>query len=155
MTHIRDEADKAFAALDEEIAVGERAHIPVEHSHIKLGTVAVWGKAPAYIRVIEAARKRGVDFLADCYPYDAWHANLKVMVPNKQYEDPKSVERAIADVGGAAHVRITGFSPDHAYESHTLDELARTAAISPWKCSSVWSAKGTPLTPRPTSLDSR
>lgn len=131
MTHIRDEADKAFAALDEEIAIGERARIPVEHSHIKLGTVGVWGKAPAYIRVIEAARKRGVDFLADCYPYDAWHANLKVMVPDKQYEDPKSVERALADVGGAAHVRITAFSPNPAYVNHPLDELARTAGISP------------------------
>jgi len=66
MTHIRDEADKAFDALKEEIAIGERAHIPIQHSHIKLGTVGVWGKAPQYIQVIEAARKRGVDFLADC-----------------------------------------------------------------------------------------
>src|SRR5208282_4271828 len=80
MTHIRDEADLSFQALDEEIAIGERAHIPVEHSHIKLGTVSVWGKAPQYIRVIEAARKRGLDFLADCYPYDAWHSNIKVLV---------------------------------------------------------------------------
>jgi N-acyl-D-amino-acid deacylase len=82
MTHIRDEADKAFDALNEEIAIGERAHIPIQHSHIKLGTVGVWGKAPQYIQVIEAARKRGVDFLADCYPYDAWHSNLKVLVPD-------------------------------------------------------------------------
>jgi N-acyl-D-amino-acid deacylase len=66
MTHIRDEADLSFQALDEEIAIGERAHIPVEHSHIKLGTVSVWGKAQQYIRVIEAARLRGLDFLADC-----------------------------------------------------------------------------------------
>jgi len=28
MTHIRDEADKSFEALEEEIAIGERAHIP-------------------------------------------------------------------------------------------------------------------------------
>jgi N-acyl-D-amino-acid deacylase len=49
MTHIRDEADKAFEALNEEIAIGERAHIAVQHSHIKLGTVGVWGKAPQYI----------------------------------------------------------------------------------------------------------
>ncbi len=71
MTHIRDEADKSFEALNEEIAIGEQAHIPIEHSHIKLGTVGVWGKAPQYIKIIEDAQKRGVDFLADCYPYDA------------------------------------------------------------------------------------
>src|SRR6266850_5482128 len=52
MTHIRDEGNKSFEALDEEIAIGERAHIPIEHSHIKVSTVAVWGKAPEYIRII-------------------------------------------------------------------------------------------------------
>jgi N-acyl-D-amino-acid deacylase len=99
MTHIRDEADKSFEALNEEITIAEQAHIPVEHSHIKLGTVGVQGKAAAYIKVINDARRRGVDFLADCYPYDAWHANLKVLVPDKQYENPKSVAKALADVG--------------------------------------------------------
>nr|MDP9146842.1 amidohydrolase family protein [Acidobacteriota bacterium] len=74
-THIRDEGNKAFAALEEEIAIGDRARLPVEHSHIKLGTVDVWGKAADYIHIVEVARKRGVDFLADCYPYDAWNSN--------------------------------------------------------------------------------
>ncbi len=131
MTHIRDEADKAFAALDEEIAIGEGAQIAIEHSHIKLGTVGVWGKAPQYIRVIEAARKRGVDFLADCYPYDAWHANIKVLVPDKKYEDVQSVARALADVGGAGNVTITEFSPNRDYEQHTIDALAKSANITP------------------------
>ena len=131
MTHIRDEADLSFKALDEEIAIGDRAHIPVEHSHIKLGTVSVWGKAPQYIRVIEAARKRGLDFLADCYPYDAWHSNIKVLVPDKQYVDPKSVAKALADVGGASHVTIVEFSPNTAYESHTIEDLATQYSVSP------------------------
>jgi N-acyl-D-amino-acid deacylase len=131
MTHIRDEADKAFDALNEEIAIGERAHIPIQHSHIKLGTVGVWGKAPQYIQVIEAARKRGVDFLADCYPYDAWHSNLKVLVPDKQYENPQSVARALADVGGGSHVTIVEFNPNPSYEGHTIDDLARANNITP------------------------
>src|SRR5262249_33223484 len=76
MTHIHDEAEKSFDALKEEIPIAERAHIPVDHSHIKLGTVGVQGKAAAYIKIIEDARKRGVNFLADCYPYDAWHADF-------------------------------------------------------------------------------
>jgi N-acyl-D-amino-acid deacylase len=130
MTHIRDEADKAFEALKEEIAIGEQAHIPIEHSHIKLGTVGVWGKAPEYIKVIEAAQKRGVDFLADCYPYDAWHTNLKVIVPDKQYENPQSVKKALDDLGGASHLTITEFSPNKSYEGHTLADLAKTYKIS-------------------------
>ena len=131
MTHVRDEADKSFEALDEEIAIGERAHIPIEHSHIKLGTVGVWGKAPEYIRVIEAARKRGVDFLADCYPYDAWASGLKVLVPDKQYENPQSVAKALADVGGASHVTVIEFKPNTSYERHSIEELARANRITP------------------------
>jgi N-acyl-D-amino-acid deacylase len=130
MTHIRDEADKSFDALNEEIAIGEQAQIPIEHSHIKLGTVGVWGKAPEYIKVIEDARKRGVDFLADCYPYDAWHSNLKVIIPDKQYENPTSVKRGLEDLGGASHLTITQFSPNKSYEGHTLAELAKAAHLS-------------------------
>jgi len=130
MTHIRDEADKSFEALEEEIAIGERAHIPVEHSHIKLGTVGVQGKAPEYIKIIEAARKRGVDFLADCYPYDAWHSNLKVVVPDKQYENPKSVSEALESYGGGSHITITEFSPDKSFAGHTIAELAKSNGLS-------------------------
>jgi N-acyl-D-amino-acid deacylase len=131
MTHIRDEGNKSFEALNEEIAIGERAHIPIEHSHIKVSTVSVWGKALEYIRVIEAARKRGVDFLADCYPYDAWHSNIKVIMPDKQYENPQSVEKALADTGGADSVIITDFKPHPEYASHTIAELAAQRGISP------------------------
>lgn len=131
MTHIRDEADKSFQALDEEITIGKEAQIPLEHSHIKLGTVGVWGKAPEYIKVIELARSRGIDFLADCYPYDAWHSNVKVLVPDKQYENPKSVKKALADVGGASHITITSFPPNKTFEGHTLADLAKSNGLSP------------------------
>jgi N-acyl-D-amino-acid deacylase len=131
MTHIRDEGNKSFEALNEEIAIGERAHIPIEHSHIKVSTVAVWGKALEYIRVIESARKRGMDFLADCYPYDAWASNIKVIMPDKQYENPQSVEKALADTGGPDTVTITEFKPHPEYESHTVAELAAQRGISP------------------------
>jgi N-acyl-D-amino-acid deacylase len=130
MTHVRDEADKSFAALEEEIAIGEGARSPVQHSHIKLGTVNVWNKAPEFIRIIEAARSRGLDFLADCYPYDAWNSTIKVLVPNKQYEDPASVERALADVGGGSRVTITEFPPNRSYEMRTLEQLAQAAGVS-------------------------
>ena len=131
MTHVRDEGNKSFEALHEEIAIGERAHIPIEHSHIKVSTVAVWGKAPEYVRIIESARKRGMDFLADCYPYDAWASNIKVIMPDKQYENPLSVEKALADTGGPDTVTITEFKPHPEYESHTIAELAAQRGISP------------------------
>jgi N-acyl-D-amino-acid deacylase len=129
-THIRDEGNKSFSALDEEIAIGQRAHIPVEHSHIKVSTVAVWGKAPEYINVIEAARKRGLDILADCYPYDAWHSNIKVLMPDKQYTNTQSVEKALTDTGGPDTVTITEFAPHPEYVGHNIAELAKERKIS-------------------------
>jgi N-acyl-D-amino-acid deacylase len=129
-THVRDEGNKSFSALDEEIAIGQRAHIPVEHSHIKVSTVAVWGKAPEYINVIEAARKRGVDFLADCYPYDAWHSNIKVLMPDKQWTNPQSVEKALNDTGGPDTVTITDFKPHPEYAGKNIAELAKERNIS-------------------------
>jgi N-acyl-D-amino-acid deacylase len=72
-----------------------------------------------------------VDFLADCYPYDAWHSNLKVLVPDKQYENPQSVAEALADVGGGSHVTIVEFKPNPSYEGHTIDDLARANNITP------------------------
>lgn len=129
-THTRDEGNKSFEALNEEIAIADRAHIAVEHSHIKVSTTSVWGKAPEMIRVIEAARKRGVDFLADCYPYDAWHSNLKVIMPDKQYENPASVEKALTDTGGADHVTITEFSPHPDYAGHTIADLAKAQGVT-------------------------
>jgi N-acyl-D-amino-acid deacylase len=130
-THVRDEGNKSFSALEEEIAIGQRAHLPIEHSHIKVSTVAVWGKAPEYISVIEAARKRGLDFLADCYPYDAWHSNIKVLMPDKQYTNPQSVEKALTDTGGPDTVTITEFAPHPEYVGHNVAELAKARKISP------------------------
>ena len=130
MTHIRDEGNKSFEALKEEIEIGKRAHIPIEHSHIKVSTVAVWGKAPEYIAIINDARKHGVDFLADCYPYEAWASGLKVIMPDKQYTNPASVEKALADTGGPESVTITEFAPNPSYVGHTIADLAKANNIS-------------------------
>ena len=82
MSHIRDEADKSFEALKEAIAIGEGAHVAVQISHIKLGTVGVWRRAAEAIALIVAARARGVDVTADAYPYNAWQSTITVLVPN-------------------------------------------------------------------------
>src|SRR6185369_3488785 len=37
ISHIRDEADRTFEALNEAIQIGREARLPVQISHIKLG----------------------------------------------------------------------------------------------------------------------
>jgi N-acyl-D-amino-acid deacylase len=131
MTHIRDEADRMLEALREAIAIGEQARIPVEISHIKMGTVGVWDKAAEAIRLIEEARGRGVDITADCYPYDAWASTITVLVPDKRYDNPASVGRALADVGGALNVMLPECPAHKDYEFHNLEEIAKSKGISP------------------------
>ena len=131
MSHIRDEADKSFEALREAIEIGERARVAVQISHIKLGTVSVWHKAAEAIAIVEAARKRGVDVTADEYPYNAWSSTITVLVPDKRYDHPPSVEKALADVGGAANVLIVRHAAHPEYEFRTLDAVARDRKTTP------------------------
>jgi len=130
ISHIRDEADRTLEAIREAIAIGERAKLPVQITHIKLGTVGVWGKAPDVVKLVERARMRGLDVTADAYPYLAWSSNLKVLVPNKQWTDPASVKEALDDVGGGRNIRISNLPKFPQYVGRTLDEIARAEGIS-------------------------
>lgn len=131
ISHIRDEADKSLESMRELIEIGARAGLPVQNTHVKVGTVAVWGKASDAVRLFAEARRRGQDVSADCYPWDAWSSTILVLVPNKKYDDPESVAKGLADVGGAQNVRITRYAKDAAYEFRTLDEIAQGRGITP------------------------
>jgi N-acyl-D-aspartate/D-glutamate deacylase/CubicO group peptidase (beta-lactamase class C family) len=130
ISHIRDEADKTLEAVREAIAIGEKAKIPVQITHIKLGTIGVWGRADEVVAIIDAARARGVEVTADVYPYLAWSSNLKVLVPNKQWTDPASVKEALDDVGGGRNVQITRLPKFPQYVGKRLDEIARAEGVS-------------------------
>lgn len=130
ISHIRDEADRSLEAIREAIAIGEKAKLPVQLTHLKLGTVDVWNKAPEVVALVEAARKRGVDVTADVYPYLAWSSNIKVLVPNKQWTDPASVKEALDDIGGGRNVQITRLPMFPQYVGRRLDEIARAEGVS-------------------------
>ena len=116
--------------MREAIAVGERAKLPVQITHIKLGTVGVWGKANEVVALVEAAQKRGVDVTADAYPYLAWQSTPRVLVPNKKYDDPASVKRGLDDIGGAKNVQITRWGAYPQYIGKRLDEMARAEGLT-------------------------
>jgi N-acyl-D-amino-acid deacylase len=131
MSHIRDEADEVMSAFAEAIRIGREARLPVQISHIKLGTVGVWDKAGQAVALIEAARRAGVDITADCYPYDAWASTITVLVPSRRHDDPAAVAKGLADVGGAGNVLITNCRTHPDYEGKTLEEVARAKSLTP------------------------
>jgi N-acyl-D-amino-acid deacylase len=131
MSHVRDEADLAMDAFREAIRIGREAGLPVQISHIKLGTVGVWGKAATAARIIDEARRSGLDITADCYPYNAWSSTITVLVPSRRHEDPVAVARGLADVGGARNILITSCRAHADYEGQTLEQVATRLGITP------------------------
>lgn len=130
ISHIRDEADLAMDAIREAITIGEQGKVPVQITHIKLGTVGVWGQANQAVAMVEAARQRGVDVTADAYPYLAWQSTPRVLIPNKRYTDSASVRRGLDDIGGAKNVQITRWGAHPEFIGKRLDEAARLLAVS-------------------------
>lgn len=131
ISHIRDEADKSFEALNEAIQIGREAHLPVQISHIKLATLKVWGKSKDAVALINKARAAGQDVTADCYPYDAWSSTIRVLVPSGRHDDPVDVARALADVGGPANITIVSCRAHPEYEFKTMDEISKQEKITP------------------------
>lgn len=131
VSHIRDEGDRVFEALDEALRIGREAKIPLHLSHIKLATVSVWGKAQRAVALIARARRRGQDVTADCYPYDAWASTITVLVPSRRHLDRAAVAKGIADVGGATNVLVTNCRAHPDYEGKTLLEIARNRKTTP------------------------
>src|SRR5215212_5093705 len=131
ISHIRDEADKTFEALNEAIQIGREARLPVQISHIKLGTVAVWGRANEAVALINKARAGGQDVTADCYPYDAWSSTIRVLIPSGRHDDPVDVARGLADVGGPANVTIVSCRAHPDYEFRNMDEISKREGITP------------------------
>jgi len=84
-SHIRDESSYSvglLAAVEEVIAIGKAAGIPVHISHIKALGTDVWGQSKAVIDLVEAAREQGVMVTANQYPYLASKTSFRAtMIP--------------------------------------------------------------------------
>ena len=81
-THMRSEGARLLEAIDEAIAIGERAGAPVLIHHLKASGRSNWGKMAAAVARIDSARARGVDVTASVYPYVASSTGLDQVLPD-------------------------------------------------------------------------
>ncbi len=81
-THMRDEGAGLLDAVTEAIAIGARAGVPVQISHLKASGRENWGQVGAALRLIEAAQSRGENVNADQYPYTAGSTSLRAVLDN-------------------------------------------------------------------------
>lgn len=147
-THLRDEGTGALGllgAIDEALAIGTGAGLPVHIAHIKALGVEAHGQAPAAIARIEAARRAGLRVSADHYPWTASGTRLTALVPDwAQAGGREALRVRIADLavrprlesevashiirrGGPGSILITG----GVHRGQRLDVLAQSWSITP------------------------
>ena len=80
-SHIRDEGENVFKAIDEAIQVGAGAGIPVDILHMKIAHQALWGRVNEIIAMVQKARDAGQNVQANVYPYTAGQNNLSSIIP--------------------------------------------------------------------------
>jgi N-acyl-D-amino-acid deacylase len=85
-SHIRDEGNGEKEAIEEAIAIGEGAHLPVHILHYKIAGQQNWPHLEDMNALIESARARGLDITADQYPYVAGMTGLQMSLPTKYLE---------------------------------------------------------------------
>lgn len=81
VSHIRSEGNGVIDAVNEAINIGEQANMPVEISHFKISSKALWGQSPTTIGLVKEARARGVTVTVDQYAYTASSTSLDVRLP--------------------------------------------------------------------------
>ncbi len=158
-THIRGESWTSIRALQEAVEISEKGGLPVNIFHFKKYARDNWGKMGEQVKLIQAARDRGVDITANQYPYIASMTGLEMCIPPKFQEgtseqvvarlkDPKvraEIRKAIADgmpgwddnevksVGGWHGVQVASMQrPENKkFEGKRMDEVARMMGKDP------------------------
>lgn len=87
-THMRDESAGLLDGIAEAVSIGERAGVKVEIFHLKASYAPKFGQLmPEAVKMINAARARGVDVAADMYMYPFSGTGLEVTAPTWVYKN--------------------------------------------------------------------
>lgn len=117
-THMRSEGNDETAAIDEAIRIGREAGIPVEIWHLKAAGKPNWGRMPAVVAQIDAARASGVDVTADTYAYTAWFNSLSAFIPPWAHDggDAAMIAR-LKDPAQRARIRKDMLTADKSWDN--------------------------------------
>jgi N-acyl-D-aspartate/D-glutamate deacylase len=145
-THIRNEGTGVFDAIREAIEIGRRAGVTVEIIHIKIADRLNWGRMNEVVKMVDDARKDGVNVGANVYPYTRGNNNLATIIPPWAHEggtakmlerlkDPRERVKLKKDIrdgipGWYNHYTAVGgdwsrmlISANNAYKGLTMDRI--------------------------------
>lgn len=131
ISHIRSEDRRFWPAIDEILAIGREAGIPVQISHVKLAQRSLIGASTRLIEVLDAARAEGVDVTADLYPYTYWESTLGVFFPDRSRPSLEEARYALSEVTTPEQATLTRYDPDPSLVGLTLREIADQRGADP------------------------
>lgn len=130
-SHIRNEGPEVKEAVAETVEIARRSGASSHVSHIKIGIKALWGDAPEMLSTLDEARAEGIDMSADLYPYPYWQTTMRILFPNKQYDDPSGPEMNFRETTPPDKLIFQRYLPDPSIEGRTLADLAAERGEDP------------------------
>jgi dihydroorotase/N-acyl-D-amino-acid deacylase len=120
-SHLRYDGEKLREGIEEAIAIGEGARIPVHVFHLKVTGAPNFGRMKDVIALVEAAQKRGLEISADQYPYVASSTGLSQTIPPWAHEGggAKLAER-LKDPATRAKIRKEMDDPHPTWENRLI-----------------------------------
>ncbi|MBS1487944.1 MAG: D-aminoacylase [Bacteroidetes bacterium] len=147
ITHMRNESDHIFSALDETFRIAREADIRTEIYHLKINNQWNWSKIDKVISKIDSAQKSGLKITANMYTYNASGTGLTARLPTwvqeggmnemcKRLINPAIRKKVINDLemgipsrnSDPKDVMVLGFRKDSLnklYQSKRLSEIAK------------------------------
>ena len=131
ISHVRSEDRHFWAAVDELIAIGRRAGLPVQLSHAKLAMRSLWGRADSLVAMLDRARASGVRVTLDIYPYSYWQSTLTVLFPDRNFRDTAAARFALTEVTTPDSAILGDYEPDTTLAGKSIAEVAALRRSDP------------------------
>ena len=152
ISHMREEAAHVLDSVRETIRIGEEGGLPTQITHHKIIGVSNWGASVESLKLVEAARARGVDVTIDQYPYTASSTGIAALFPQWALEGGQkaTVERLSATdtrarikavivenikhdrgAGDPKNVSIASCGFDKTLAGKNLAEITRARGVDP------------------------
>jgi N-acyl-D-amino-acid deacylase len=81
-SHLREEGVGLIPAVEEAIAIGRGARIPIVLTHHKVVGKPSWGASVKTLQLVDDARAAGLDVMIDQYPYTASNTGISILIPS-------------------------------------------------------------------------
>ena len=118
-THMRNESHHLLEAIDQSIAIGQRAGVPVHVYHLKAAGAKNWPLMRDALKRINAARDQGIEVTADIYPYIRVGLGLAALVPPQYYANGvEALQQRLSDPDLRRQIRAEMEAGDTSFENY-------------------------------------